>query len=478
MPRHSTRKTRGVHSLPSSCMAESEELKRMVMSFKKQELQTILQFAGLNKLGKKAELQARTMRMVKKGDPSHLAKVRELYDLFGRPHLPGHVTYPVHPDVKLVGLPFYEILGELIKPSSLIPSSPVPKQVANFEFHLTPQQAMSVSTSNLSIEVQMRFCQLLDSPRPQEDFFPPDVNVKVNRLLCCLPAPIPSTKAGVEPKRPQCPVNITPLVLLNPTVPNEISVSWLHEYGRGYVIAVYLVRKLTSSDLLQKLRAKGVRHSAVTLGTIKEKLLGDADCELATTSLKVSLLCPLGKSRMVTPCRANTCQHLQCFDASMYLQMNERKSTWICPVCHESALYENLLIDGYFLQMLSSPKLPQDCTDIVLYEDGLWAPKEEEPIETVPEAPVLDVDNDDLMIIEFKPMKPEKAEKPDKINKISDDIPVIDLISSDEEEESSNIPSAIPECSSDVNISADDPIIVPDSPSSTSSTDSASTTLT
>lgn len=37
--------------------------------------------------------------------------------------------------------------------------------------------------------------------------------------------------------------------------------------------------------------------------TVKEKLNEDADCEIATTMLKVSLVCPLGKMRMATPCR-------------------------------------------------------------------------------------------------------------------------------------------------------------------------------
>lgn len=53
--------------------------------------------------------------------------------------------------------------------------------------------------------------------------------------------------------------------------------------------------------------------------------------------------------RMVCPCRPATCMHLQCFDASLFLQMNERKPTWICPVCDKPALYDNLVVDGWLL---------------------------------------------------------------------------------------------------------------------------------
>lgn len=98
----------------------------------------------------------------------------------------------------------------------------------------------------------------------------------------------------------------------------------------------------------------------------------DADSEIATTSLRVSLACPLGKMRMSTPCRASTCAHLQCFDASLFLQMNERKPTWNCPVCDKAALYDNLTIDGYFQEVLNSNKLLPDVNEIQLLQDGSW----------------------------------------------------------------------------------------------------------
>ena len=53
--------------------------------------------------------------------------------------------------------------------------------------------------------------------------------------------------------------------------------------------------------------------------------------------------------RLTVPCRAVTCSHLQCFDAALYLQMNEKKPSWICPVCDKKATYESLIIDGYSL---------------------------------------------------------------------------------------------------------------------------------
>jgi len=83
---------------------------------------------------------------------------------------------------------------------------------------------------------------------------------------------------------------------------------------------------------------------------------------------------------MRVPCRPQTCSHLQCFDAATFLQMNERKPTWNCPVCDSKANYSDLLIDGYFQETLESKDLPEDENDIILEADGTWkpVPKEEE----------------------------------------------------------------------------------------------------
>lgn len=290
-------------------------------------------------------------------------------------------NFPVHPDVRFKRLPFYDIIADLIKPSTLVPQTNQRMQEQPFYFHLTPQQATDIASSrdirpgvkcDYIKQVQLRFC-LLETTCEQEDCFPPQVMVKVNNELCPLPNPIPTNKPGVEPKRPPRPVNITQMVKLSPTVANQITISWAADYGRGYAMTVALVHKLTSSDLLQRLQKKGSKHADHTRALIKEKLTDDGDCEIATTSLRVSLMCPLGKMRMSTPCRPQTCGHLQCFDASLFLQMNERKPTWNCPVCDKAALYDSLVIDGYFQEVLCSTLLPTDCNEIQLQKDGSWS---------------------------------------------------------------------------------------------------------
>ncbi|XP_056907924.1 E3 SUMO-protein ligase PIAS1 isoform X2 [Takifugu flavidus] len=403
---------------------------QMVMSLRVSELQVLLGYAGRNKHGRKHELLTKALHLLKAGcSPAVQMKIKELYrrrfpikmvspvdltlpgvhsasslpaglaqlgfDSHGSPspllpvsllgpkhelnlsHLPS-ALHPVHPDVKLQRLPFYDVLDELIKPTSLTSDNSQRFQEACYAFALTPQQVQQISGSmdisgnkcDFAVQVQLRFC-LSETSCPQEDHFPPNLCVKVNSKPCNLPGYLPPTKNGVEPKRPSRPINITSLIRLSTTIPNTIVVSWTSEIGRSFSMAVYLVMQQSSSVLLQRLRAKGIRNPDHSRALIKEKLTADPESEIATTSLRVSLLCPLGKMRLTIPCRAITCSHLQCFDATLYIQMNEKKPTWVCPVCDKKAPYEHLFIDGLFMEILNSCS---DCDEIQFKEDGNWAP--------------------------------------------------------------------------------------------------------
>lgn len=70
----------------------------------------------------------------------------------------------------------------------------------------------------------------------------------------------------MEPKRPPRPVNVTSNVKLSPTVTNTIMVQWCPDYTRSYCLAVYLVKKLTSAQLLQRMKTKGVKPADYTRG--------------------------------------------------------------------------------------------------------------------------------------------------------------------------------------------------------------------
>ncbi|XP_009081343.1 PREDICTED: E3 SUMO-protein ligase PIAS2, partial [Acanthisitta chloris] len=236
----------------------------------------------------------------------------------------------------------------------------------------------------------------------------------------------PPPKNGIEQKRPGRPLNITSLVRLSSAVPNQISISWASEIGKNYSMSVYLVRQLTSAMLLQRLKMKGIRNPDHSRALIKEKLTADPDSEIATTSLRVSLMCPLGKMRLTIPCRAVTCTHLQCFDAALYLQMNEKKPTWICPVCDKKAAYESLILDGLFMEILNECS---DVDEIKFQEDGSWCPMR-------PKKEAVKVSSPQCTKIESSSVsKPCSVTVASEVNKKKVDVIDLTIESSSDEEE-------------------------------------------
>ena len=237
-------------------------------------------------------------------------------------------AYPAKPDVSLKKLPFYKVEDTLLKPSTLQPMGKVKTQQQNFTFYLTPAQISRINTSRYKSDkgqmeyrqqIQVRF-SLLETTCDQLDNFPSNISLKVNGKSCTLP----TSMATPGPRKSASPVNITSLCKLSPTTSNTVTVSWTVEVGKAHTISIYEVENLTHKDLLDQLKKKGQRQPEYTKALIKDKL-SDQDQEIATTSCKVTLACPLGKMRMNAPCRPSTCDHLQCFDAQLYLMMNEKK---------------------------------------------------------------------------------------------------------------------------------------------------------
>lgn len=70
----------------------------------------------------------------------------------------------------------------------------------------------------------------------------------------------------MEAKRPPRPVNITTNVKLSPTVSNCVQISWSVDYNKTFCVAAYLVRKLSSSQLLERLEVKGIKPAEHTRG--------------------------------------------------------------------------------------------------------------------------------------------------------------------------------------------------------------------
>lgn len=77
----------------------------------------------------------------------------------------------------------------------------------------------------------------------------------------------------------------------------------------------------------------------------------------------------LGFTRIAAPCRSRSCRHMQCFEATTFLSMNEQTPTWSCPVCNRKInSIQDLVIDGYFDDILST--VGEDVHSVRIDPDG------------------------------------------------------------------------------------------------------------
>jgi len=225
-------------------------------------------------------------------------------------------------------------------------------------------------------QFQIRISQLV-KPMSNEvtDFMPLGLHIRLGGKTCPLP---PHTRPGAESRRSPRPINCTELVKLSPITPNVLHINWTPD-GEDYIMSMYLVQSLTIKTLIQRLQDKRGTSSEEIKNNIIKKL-ADVNPDLTTTSYRFSLVCPLGKIRMKIPAKSIHCDHqFKCFDAKTFILMNQNKPTWVCPICNKPCLYDDLQIDNYFLEVVSSPIIKdcKDCKEIEFLADGTWVVYEE-----------------------------------------------------------------------------------------------------
>ncbi|KAI2642555.1 hypothetical protein GGS21DRAFT_177964 [Xylaria nigripes] len=162
------------------------------------------------------------------------------------------------------------------------------------------------------------------------------------------------------------PVDITDLLRVKPSnYNNNVEFTYALTTKKFY-LTTYLCQMVSVEDLVTKIRGKKIAKHAV----IKEMDKKANDPDVVATSTVLSLKCPLSYTRLRTPCRSVLCNHIQCFDASSYLQLQEQGPQWICPICNKSALFDSLAIDEYVKDILD--KTTDSIEQVTIEPNGQW----------------------------------------------------------------------------------------------------------
>jgi len=424
---------------------QSEDIKKMISSFRVQELQTLLVNYDKSKSGRKQELLMRANQLSHEmqGDPEFTRQIKDLYakrnptiqnpaamlkqssgsrtssrskglpqeyidainyspeinhrmDTYitaphqqqqqqglyqqscGGPRHRREVPPPrqIHePAIDFKQLPFYDLYKVLQEPTKLTIPDRTANQTANgklkVSFVIDPNLPIDPKSLKSRLQVQLRF-KLLNPNSKTPERLPPSIFVKLNDRVVQLPNLAPQTKAGDEPRYFNRPVNLTPFCSKN--FKNKLAIKWNQNSPEKYAYCIHVVKPQTVDDLFNKLLQRGKRPALEAKQDIINKMQQDAESDVSTLSLEVSLICPLGKSRMQTPARPRSCTHLQCFDVRIFLMMNANRPSWMCPVCHKEANFTELQIDGYFSEIIE--KSTED--EIEFNKDGSWKPKGKE----------------------------------------------------------------------------------------------------
>ncbi|KAF9929783.1 SUMO ligase siz1 [Linnemannia zychae] len=234
------------------------------------------------------------------------------------------------------------------------------------------------------------------------------------------------------------PANITRLCRLEPAEYNKVEFIYANSTKRYYA-SVNLVKKSSVNSIVAEIERGKFLSKDQMLRMLAER---NKDDDIMATSSTLSLKCPLGFQRITVPIRSSYCQHLQCFDAYTFFNLNEQTPTWTCPVCSRVMhSWEEIVVDGYFKDLLNST--PESLESIVVQADGSWelpsasstadnviapSPKKK-PAPSNDSVFIIDEDEDEngAPVAAAEPPQPIKPAKPA--------IEIIDLISDSEDED-------------------------------------------
>ncbi|KAI6047681.1 PINIT domain-containing protein [Pisolithus marmoratus] len=196
--------------------------------------------------------------------------------------------------------------------------------------------------------------------------FPPTCEVRVNGTVLHANLKGLKKKPGTAP-----PADISKSVRM--TGQNRIEMVYVNSQQpvqpKKFYLMVFLVEVTTVAQLVDRLKKGKYRSREDIMAQMRAKAANDDD-DIVAGSQRMSLKCPLSFTRVETPCRSALCVHSQCFDATSWFSCMEQTTTWLCPVCEKTVNPDDLIIDGYFDQILRDT--PEDVEDVVVENDGQW----------------------------------------------------------------------------------------------------------
>ncbi|KAJ2073505.1 E3 SUMO-protein ligase pli1 [Coemansia sp. RSA 922] len=197
--------------------------------------------------------------------------------------------------------------------------------------------------------------------------FPQQLSVAANSAL-----------AWSDSKNTHCksPIDLTGLVTKTAECNNIIRITY--STPTRWVAAIVLSKRHTAHSIASEIRKSHYISADKVRQAFFNHTSTDDDDDLVSTGALVSLKCPLGLSRISTPSRSAYCQHPQCFDCEIFMQLTRKLTVWKCPVCSiVIKSWQELIVDGYFESILKGTSAADD--QVYIEPNGEWKLKKEAP---------------------------------------------------------------------------------------------------
>ncbi|KAK9320233.1 PINIT domain-containing protein [Lipomyces orientalis] len=273
--------------------------------------------------------------------------------------------------------PFFVLLAQLYNPCYC---GAIPEHRSSFtmSFRFTQSQLDKMKDSTYRVYLLSALSE--DAYRQATIQFPQSMEIRVNGKVVQVNLRGLKNKPGTAK-----PADLTDYMAKDTMTRNVVEVVYAYTRQR-YTVTLHLARKRSVQDIVTRIVA-GKRFAKETvIGQITKNHVDDDD--IVATSSIVSLKCPLSFGRIQVPIRAIGCSHVQCFDATSYIQLQEQAPTWQCPICNIYAPIEDLVVDNYFDEILKNTS--KDVESIEIDPSGTWRVPEQNGV-------VDDSDSEDEM---------------------------------------------------------------------------------
>ncbi|CCL99022.1 uncharacterized protein FIBRA_01031 [Fibroporia radiculosa] len=306
------------------------------------------------------------------------------YDPYAPPRRPAAPSAPAPavpqaPSIRFKSSPFFHIeravSGVVECPES---TSSMDRRQQSLVFAMNNDILSKINSTRTSQKFQLRlYCTSSTYYTPSGGFrstsglcpieFPPTCEVRVNGVALTANLKGMKKKPGTAP-----PPDLGKSLRLTTGASNRIEMVYVNSQqpvqSKKFYLVVMLVEVTTVDQLIDRLKKGKFRSSQDILNKMTQAVSGDDD--IVAGHQKMSLKCPLSYMRISTPCRSSHCVHSQCFDALSWFSLMEQTTTWLCPVCEKVLNVEDLIVDGYFTEILQQTS--EEVEDVIVEADGQW----------------------------------------------------------------------------------------------------------